>query len=35
MVYMPPLAKPPEPEIKPEVALFGALIGAYLEEGGE
>lgn len=34
MVYMPP-AKQPEPEIKPEVALFGALIGAYLEEGGE
>lgn len=32
MVYRPP-AKLPEPEIKPEVALFGALIGAYLEEG--
>ncbi len=30
MVYMPPPASP-EPEIKPEVALFGALIGAYLE----
>lgn len=32
MVYMPPSEKLPEPEIKPEVALFGALIGAYLEE---
>ncbi len=30
MMYSPP-AKPPEPEIKPEVALFGALIGAYRE----
>lgn len=33
MVYMPPPASP-EPEIKPEVAVFGALIGAYLEEAG-
>lgn len=31
MVYTPP---EPEPEIKSEVALFGALIGAYLEEEG-
>lgn len=32
MVYSQP-EEPPEPEMKPEVALFGALIGAYLEEG--
>ncbi len=30
MVYMPPPASP-EPEIKPEVAVFGSLISAYLE----
>lgn len=30
MIYMPPPA--PEPNIKPEVALFGALIGAYRED---
>ena len=29
MMYTP---SEPEPEVKPEVALFGALIGAYLEE---
>lgn len=33
MVYSPPAE--PEHEIKPEVALFGALIGAYLEEEGK
>ncbi len=31
MMYVPP---EPKHEVKPEVALFGALIGAYLEEEG-